>query len=667
MLFALATAVAARPRLARAEGARAGAPAASGAAREESGGTVVVTGTRTPERAQRATVRTDVVTREEAERRGATNVAEALGTQPGLQVNPGAYGFLGGVSALQIQGFDRDRVLVLEDGERVVGDVGGAVDLATLPVADLARLEIVTGPTSSLYGSSAIGGVVNLVTAAPAAEGASGRARLEGRERLGYVLQGNAAYRRGDHWAGLDVSAVRQGSVRKAEELPDLRIPTSERKMLGLRAGTRLSERVDLRIRARLFHDRVDGLETQTAPGLGRYVVDLPERTRRVTLHVIETVKLGRESALRLTVGRQWTDTTSAKDLRGSPLDESRDRAHGMQSLEAVLTLADGPRTWVVGGRAEAERFHQEVTKTASTAEGPRTTRDVEVAPQELGVGALYGQLQWRFGPLVVLPGVRAEAHTRYGAALAPRLAAALRLGERVVLRASVGRGFRAPSAKELGYLFDHSFYGYRIVGAPELRPETSLGGNADVSFTPEPRLTLRASGFANWIDDLIDVDPARGVLVGSVTEYRYVNYGAARTFGAQLDATARLAGGVRADVSYAYLFTRDDVNDRPLGGRPPHVVTASLAAALPLGIEAYGRLRANTSAFVDRDLRSPPYATVDLRLARALWPEAQAYVGVLNLTGVHAEPGRLGDQRPPLGRVVYVGLRAAFPWEDSP
>src|SRR5687767_2888332 len=89
--------------------------------------TVVVTGTRTPERSQRATVKTDVVTRDEADRRGATNVAEALASQPGVQVNAGAYGHLGNVGAIQIQGFDRDRVLILEDGERVVGDVGGAI------------------------------------------------------------------------------------------------------------------------------------------------------------------------------------------------------------------------------------------------------------------------------------------------------------------------------------------------------------------------------------------------------------------------------------------------------------------------------------------------------------------------------------------------------------
>ena len=82
---------------------------------------VVITGTRTPEQVQRALVKTDVVSAREAERRGATNVAEALATQPGVRVDPGAYGFLGNPSAIQIQGFDLQRVLILEDGEPVVG------------------------------------------------------------------------------------------------------------------------------------------------------------------------------------------------------------------------------------------------------------------------------------------------------------------------------------------------------------------------------------------------------------------------------------------------------------------------------------------------------------------------------------------------------------------
>src|SRR5204862_7090930 len=100
---------------------------------------------------------------------------------PAVVVNRGSYGFRGVVSALQIQGFDRDRVLILEDGERVVGDVGGAVDLSNMPTGDIDRIEIVAGPTSALYGSAAVGGVVNVITAPPRRQGASGRLRMEGR------------------------------------------------------------------------------------------------------------------------------------------------------------------------------------------------------------------------------------------------------------------------------------------------------------------------------------------------------------------------------------------------------------------------------------------------------------------------------------------------------
>jgi outer membrane receptor for ferrienterochelin and colicins len=71
------------------------------------------------------------------------------------------------------------------------------------------------------------------------------------------------------------------------------------------------------------------------------------------------------------------------------------------------------------------------------------------------------------------------------------------------------------------------------------------------------------------------------------------------------------------------------------------------------------------TDSFLDTETRSPGYETVDLRAGRTLWPRSQLYVGALNVTDVHSEVGRLGDTRPPLGRILYVGLKADFPWED--
>jgi outer membrane receptor for ferrienterochelin and colicins len=330
-----------------------------------------------------------------------------------------------------------------------------------------------------------------------------------------------------------------------------------------------------------------------------------------------------------------------------------------MQSVEATATIADGARTWVAGARAEAERYAQTRTSEGAVAD--------EVTPRALGSAAAYAQLQWRIGDaLTILPGARVEAHGRYGASFTPRLAAALRPSPPLDLRASIGRGYRAPSAKELGFAFDHAAYGYRVIGNPALTPETSWGANADATWRPSTDVVLRGGVFANWVDHLIDVDLAGGRSSDGVVDYRYRNFGEARTFGAHAGAAVQVIERLRAEVDYDHHWTRDDVNDRPLGGRPPHTLTASLRATPFWKIEAYARWRVASDAFVSTEARSPGYTTLDLRVAREMWPRSQAYVGVLDLFDVHQDPGRIGDLRPPQGRVLYVGLRAALPFEEE-
>lgn len=625
---------------------------------------VVVTGTRTAESSRRSPVRVDVVTREEAERRGATDVGEALAGQLGVQVNPSSYGFLGNPSAIQIQGFDRERVLILEDGERVVGDVGGAIDLASIPLTDVSRIELVTGPTSSLYGTSAIGGVVNILSAAPEVEGFSGRARIEGRNRFGLVLQGTGAYRRDDVWAAVDASFQRSDGISLSDDVPDLALPDSARRLLGLRAGAKLGDKIELRVRGRWIHDDLMGLESKEFPGLGTYLVDLPETTDRFTIHVMNTISLSEGANVRITLGRQQFEGETRKDLRNSPADDVRARSDVMQSFEAVATLAEGRRTWTAGLRAESEHFQQQLTKTAPSQGSIETTETVEVPKTNLGSGALYGQLSWRLtDSLTLLAGARGELHLRYGGVVAPRLAAMWSPSRLLVVRASAGRGFRAPSAKEFGFDFDHSYYGYVVEGNPGLTPETSWGLNGDVSLSPMRRLLLRGGVFANFIENLIDIDLTPVSTVGGVAHYRYRNIGEARTAGAQIDAAWRVLPELRVETGYAYLWTRDDTNERPLEGRPPHTVYSAITATLPWRLEAYVRWRAVTDAFIDETVRSPGFETFDARLSRGLWDKAQVYAGVTNLLDVKKDPARLGDQRPIAGRTIYAGLRAELPW----
>ena len=142
--------------------------------------------------------------------------------------------------------------------------------------------------------------------------------------------------------------------------------------MIGLRAGARLTDTMDVRVRMRAFRDRLDGIESEKRPTIEeRFITDLPQQTDRYTLHVIHVTKLPSGASLRLTMGRQQFDNFTAKDRRGSPIDERRDREHRMQSFEAIVTVPEGRRTWVAGTRFEAEHFQQSLTRTVSTRTAP--------------------------------------------------------------------------------------------------------------------------------------------------------------------------------------------------------------------------------------------------------------------------------------------------------
>lgn len=651
---------------------------------------VVVTGTRTPENARRSPVRVDVVTRAEADRRGATNVGEALSGSLGTQVNPSAYGSLGRPSAIQIGGLDTNRVLVLEDGERVVGDSGGAIDLAQLPISDVSRIETLQGPASALYGSSAIGGVVNVITAPPEREGPSGNMRAELRSPGGGLVLGSLAYRGGESWVRADGSYATGSGIALDPRTPDLpgpayspraaesmrlwalygdglTLPEFTRAAAGLRAGTQIAPGANFTARIRFARDRQDGLQLLDVPLLGRYVIDLPETSDRFSVRLRQSVTISPSHQINISLAKQWFWNSAGLDRRDSTVDDLRARYHTMHSAEATASLfSDRWLSLLTGARFEAESFSQILQRSEVVGGAVRTSNLPEVPSTSLASGALYGQLKAKLGSAwTALGGVRLEGSSRYGAAVAPSLGIAFAPSDKLILRAHGGRGYRAPSAKELGFVFDHSIYGYKVLGNPALSPETSWGIGADAELAPARGVRLRGSVFANWIQDLINFELAPEQNSGTVANYTYVNVGSARTMGATIDASVRASSWLRTEIGWAYTFTRDDILQRPLPGRPPYTVLAAAYANLPYGIDLVIRARYVTDAYIDDVTRAPGFGTLDARVAKTIYRSIRAYCGALNLFGAQKDPIKLGDARPVEGRVFYAGASADFPWEQ--
>lgn len=630
---------------------------------------VVVTGSRSPESSQRAVVPTRIVTREDAEREGAVTVADALSNQLGVQINPSSYDHLGNPSGIQIQGFDGERVLILLDGERIIGDTGGMIDLESLPLTEVQRIEFVTGPTSSLYGTGAIGGVVNIITGPPRHEGASLRGRYEVRTFGAHTEQATAAFRSGDLWALVDGSY--SYSWNEVRDDGSTWIPESKRYLLGVRVGAQVTDAWESRVKLRYVRDDTEGLIVQRRPGLPPFYLETPEITDRYSASTQQVLNISNASQLRLTMGTQWFDNSSIKQYRGSEVSQRRNREHIMQSFEAISTTREGDRSWTFGARAETESFGQQ-QHNINVSPNSGITHDFidEVFPQSFGSMSLYSQLDWRLSNKVsLLPGVRGEWHSRYGLVAAPRFAMSYRPEAKWIFRGAVGRGFRVPSAKEYGFAFDHSSLGYMVIGNPDLKPESSWGVTAEAQWRPDLNWRIRAGGFVNWVDGLIANEFGHRNMETQIDVYTYGNVGTAQTWGSEVDVEVRLFPELRSNIGYSYLGTRavsvgangeDEV--LPLAGRPPYTFKTSLTWDPTKRLKLNLRYRMVSEAFVTKGVTSPAFAMVGARAAYSLSNELEAYVGVDNALNAQRQLSRVGDQRPMRGAVIFTGLNFGLP-----
>lgn len=609
---------------------------ATAASADEASYQTVVTGTRSEEPTADAPIATEVIDRDELVSSGAHDVAEALAAHPGVRVERGLAG-----QVVSLQGLDPEYTLVLVDGERVIGRVGGGLDLSRLPVTDVERIEIVKGPASALYGSDAIGGVVNIVTRrakrAVAAEastsyGSFGTLDSSARASGGtgpWRLGASAGWQRGD---GFDLDP---GTVSTTASAYDAYHAALE---LGLRPGA-TSWRADASVRwLERDQQRVDGSPTGA-------IFDRRNLTETLDATLQPEWKPSLPTRLRASVHFGSFRDQFVSDQRGSDaLDQYQDTREQLLESSAQFDALAGDHLVSVGTDGMFERLR---TPRLRDGEGRRTRGAVFVQDEWTVVHALK---------LVLVPALRADEDSRFGAHVTPRLALRWDPADAVVLRASVGYGYRAPDFKELYLFFENPGVGYVVEGNPELRPETSRSVTLGAEWKPANEVWLSASAFRHALDDLILtslVDPGGA---GMVQRFTYVNVGSGTSQGAELAARWSPLPTMRLDASYAFTDARDDSSGEPLDGTPRHRATFA-ATWRPrwsgLELDARGSL-VGKRPFMHA--RAPAYALVGFRVAWELASRLTVFGGLDNLLDA-------GDAEwnPIQPRTVYAGASAHF------
>jgi vitamin B12 transporter len=593
---------------------------------------VVVTATRTETPEKKVGSSLTVITGEELARTHKTSVFEALEEVLGLSAlqtgGPGA------TAAVSIRGAGSEHTLVLLDGLELNDPINPSrsYDLAHLSLSQVERVEVLRGPQGLLYGSDALGGVVNVITRSgrggPRLTLASSADTLRS-FFADFGLAGSG--RRTDYSLAIFHERTAGLSAASSAYPDNTEKDGYENLSLAGRFGYAFRPGAELRLTVRATLARTE-LDNFGGPG-----GDDPNSRQDYG------TALFRAQFRRLSAGGRHEQNLSvswlgARRENRNPVDEAHpsERDEGLYrsdlfKLEWQNNFFLHPtHTLTAGLELEEERGRSEYV--SESVWGAVESRFPSVRTGSAGAFLLD---RWEYRErFFVTAGVRADRHSQAGPALTFRIAPAYLIAATgTKLKASFGTGFKSPSLYQL--FAPETSWG--PVGNPALRPERAAGW--DAGFEQDlvnGRVVLGLTWFENSFRDLIDFDFASG----------YINIGRARTKGLEASARARLDSGIRLGASYARLSARDEDAGTELPRRPRDKFAADAGARLA------GRFDLTVTALyvgrrLDRDFSASPYQTValpgyvlvDAVLTATLNARLEIFARLDNVLGSRYEP----------------------------
>lgn len=532
---------------------------------------IVVTGSRTEQQAWQSVTAVEVMRREEIEASGARTVAELLAQNSGIEL----VHTVGGVGA-SMQGLDPKYTLILVNGRRTIGRISGVVNLERFDVADIERIEIVKGAGSALYGSDAMGGVINIVLKKntrplqadlSASYGSRNALNFDG--RVGLLRDTWDFSLSGGHTRSDGFSLDGSDDPTTGASHDDYHV--SSEGSLKISNSTRLHARANY-----LFRD-----QARVDKGVSRAVFDRKNRFEEAGFSLESQTNLAETTKLKIGATHSTFRNQFFYDQRLSDaLDVYEDSREDLTEVDAQFDhLLANTHLLTVGIEAARHAY----TSVRLRDDGGERLRI-----------AAFAQDEWEVlekMPLTVVPSARIELDSKFGAHFTPRLSARFQPWETGVLRASIGRGYRAPSFQEMYLDFDNPAVGYRIDGNPDLQPEVSTSVQLGAEWKATSWATLSANLFYNAIDDLIATNTVLGTSANEPKRFVYSNIEQARTQGVEAQLQLQPVRILHIDLGYTFTDTYDVQLERALPDRSRHRATLGLQLSdLPGNLEASAR-----------------------------------------------------------------------------
>ncbi|HEX5421414.1 MAG TPA: TonB-dependent receptor [Gammaproteobacteria bacterium] len=612
---------------------------------------IVVVATRSPESLDEIGRSVTLLDAQAIERSQAVAAADLLAATPGISFSRN--GGPGSQTALSIRGAGSDQTAVLIDGVQMndPSSIGGGFDFGKLLLGDIDRIEILRGAQSTLYGSEAMGGVVNIITRKPG-ERSDGNLQAEAGSLNTGLLQGGIDGRIGRLSGRLAGSRYSTDSVSSFDRrYGGTETDPYRNTSFSGRARYDFTDTLQLDLRAYYTEDTLnyDGYPPPdfTFADEGDYGT-----TRQLVDYSGFNFDLfGGRFKNRIAYEHTRVDRADFLSTVTSPMQN--DAYAGVNSrYEYQGTLQIGPRYEAVFGLQQEDRRMESEAQFSAPAH------------YSAGEDSLYAQIQAE--PLLglsLIGGVRRDRYDSFGQHDTGSLAVAWSLPSATVLRASWSEGYKAPSLYQL-----FSPYGNGV-----LRPEQSAGWDAGVQQSfGHARASLSATYFSTDFENLIGFQNCPGdpvcLLPGHSSGY-YANTDRARSEGIELQTSVRLNPKLMLSANYSRVDAEDRTPGSPSYGeqlvhRPRHVANASLSyasrgVAATLAARYSGPSRdVDFNAFPPRNVRLGSYTLVDLRASYPVNAKLRIYGRIDNLFDRQYETA---FQYGTWGRTGTIGLRANF------